>query len=62
MVFRVVNGGIELISGLLIIAIILLIIGLLTPVGSGTTLLVASILFIVALVLSLKKKGSLVDK
>ncbi|MBN8193289.1 hypothetical protein JI667_14150 [Bacillus sp. NTK074B] len=51
-----------MISGLLIIAIILLIIGLLTPVGSGTTLLVASILFIVALVLSLKKKGSLVDK
>lgn len=47
-----------MIIGLFIVAITLLIIGFLTPVGSVMTLLVAAILFVVALVLSLKKKGS----
>ncbi|WP_160316891.1 hypothetical protein [Rossellomorea vietnamensis] len=47
-----------MISVLLILAIILLIIGFLTPVGSVMTLFVSAILFLVALVLSLKKKES----
>lgn len=47
-----------MISGLLIVAIILLIIGFLTPVSLVLTLLVSAILSVVALVLSLKKKGS----
>ncbi|QHE60279.1 hypothetical protein FHE72_03920 [Rossellomorea vietnamensis] len=46
-----------MIIGLVIVAITLLIIGFLTPVGSVMTLLVSAILFVVALVLSLRKKG-----
>jgi hypothetical protein len=44
-----------MIIGLLTVAIILLIVGFLTPVASGTILLVSTILSVVALVLSLKK-------
>ncbi|MCA0149845.1 hypothetical protein LCD52_13680 [Rossellomorea vietnamensis] len=47
-----------MIIGLLIVALTLLIIGFLTPVGSVMTLLVSAILFVVALVLSLRKKGN----
>ncbi|WP_179884960.1 hypothetical protein [Bacillus sp. AFS015802] len=47
-----------MISALLVMAIILLIVGFLTPIASGTTLLVASLLSGVALVLSLKKKDA----
>ncbi|WP_156030081.1 hypothetical protein [Rossellomorea vietnamensis] len=47
-----------MIIGLVIVAITLLIIGFLTPVGSVMTLLVSAILFVVALVLSLRKKGN----
>ncbi|MGG3915418.1 hypothetical protein [Rossellomorea vietnamensis] len=46
-----------MIIGLFIVAITLLIIGFLTPISSVMTLLVSAILFVVALVLSLKKKG-----
>jgi hypothetical protein len=46
-----------MIIGLVIVAITLLIIGFLTPVGSVMTLLVSAILLVVALVLSLRKKG-----
>ncbi|MFI8684600.1 hypothetical protein [Rossellomorea sp. NPDC077527] len=45
-----------MVIGLLIVAILLLIAGFLTPIGSGTTLLVSAILFGVVLILSLKKK------
>ncbi|MCC5803602.1 hypothetical protein [Rossellomorea vietnamensis] len=45
-----------MIIGLLIVALTLLIIGFLTPVGSVMTLLISAILFVVSLVLSLKKK------
>jgi hypothetical protein len=44
-----------MIIGLLVVAILLLIAGFLTPVGSGTTLLLSAILSVVALVLSLKR-------
>ncbi|PRX79644.1 hypothetical protein B0G93_101394 [Bacillus sp. V-88] len=47
-----------MIIGLVIVAITLLIIGFLTPVGSVMTLLVSAILFVVALVLSFRKKRS----
>ena len=46
-----------MIIGLLTVAIILVIVGFLTPVSSVTTLLVAAILSVVALVLSLKRKA-----
>ncbi|WP_406687914.1 hypothetical protein [Rossellomorea vietnamensis] len=47
-----------MIIGLFIVAITLLIIGVLTPVGSVMTLLVSAILLVAALVLSFRKKGS----
>ncbi|MGM0828837.1 MAG: hypothetical protein ACQEU4_11470 [Bacillota bacterium] len=44
-----------MIIGLVLMATILLIIGFVTPIAAGTTLLVAAILFGVALMLALKK-------
>ncbi|WP_171050760.1 hypothetical protein [Bacillus sp. BHET2] len=46
-------------TGLIILGIILIIAGFLTPIDSGTTILVSSILFVIAFVLSLKKKRRL---
>lgn len=45
-----------MVIGLVIMGIILLILGLLTPIGTGTTILISAILFVIAIVLSYKKR------
>ncbi len=45
-----------MVIGLVVLGIILLIIGILTPIASGTALLISVILFVMAIVLSNKRK------
>ena len=45
-----------MVIGLIVLGIILLILGILTPIGSGTTFLISIILFAIGVVLSSKKR------
>ncbi|MCM3617657.1 hypothetical protein M3936_08695 [Sutcliffiella horikoshii] len=45
-----------MVASLIILGIILMILGILTPIGSGTTILISVILFVMAIVLSFKKR------
>lgn len=45
-----------MVIGVVVLGIILLIIGILTPIVSGTALLISIILFVMAIVLSNKRK------
>lgn len=54
MIFK--EGGGILVASLIILGIILMILGILTPIGSGTTILISVILFVMAIVLSFKKR------
>ncbi|NLP52910.1 hypothetical protein [Bacillus sp. RO1] len=45
-----------MVASLIIIGIILMILGILSPIGSGTTILISVILFGMAIVLSFKKR------
>ncbi|MGD6775020.1 MULTISPECIES: hypothetical protein [Bacillaceae] len=45
-----------MVASMIIFGIIILILGVLTPIGSGTTILISVILFVMALVLSFKKR------
>ncbi|WP_404428260.1 hypothetical protein [Sutcliffiella horikoshii] len=45
-----------MIASLIIFGIIIMILGVLTPIGSGTTILISVILFVMAIVLLIKKR------
>ncbi|MEH7226678.1 hypothetical protein V7112_23015 [Bacillus sp. JJ1566] len=45
-----------MVVGLIVLGIIVLILGFLTPIALGTTILVSVILFVLAIVLSFKKR------
>ena len=48
-----------MVVSLIVLGIILLILGILTPIAMGTSILISVILFIIAIVLSLKKRRAL---
>lgn len=45
-----------MVVGLVVLGIILLILGFITPIASGTTILISTILFVIAIVLSMRKR------
>ncbi|MBB2483373.1 hypothetical protein [Heyndrickxia shackletonii] len=45
-----------MVVGLIVLGIILLLLGFLTPIASGTTILISVILFVIAIVLSFKQR------
>ncbi|CAG9623127.1 hypothetical protein BACCIP111883_03923 [Sutcliffiella rhizosphaerae] len=45
-----------MVTSLIVFGIIIMIIGIITPIGSGTTILVSLILFVMVIVLLIKKR------